>query len=208
MYLIGFPLLVIPFAIYNMIAFLTPGIGWTDKVASIHLMSGKDWTVTTEDILLVVAILLLTLEILKATRMSSRAIVDHILSMILFIAMLAEFLLVAPAGTSTFFLLTVLLNIPMSHQAAAIVLTPIALQTALQFGLNPRTFAIMIAFSPSNRSKAGRRVQTIFFPSGETRTSASCTSSVVKRMIFVPGRPRSKTPTSKKSGAAGGFNFE
>ena len=108
MYLIGFPLLVIPFAIYNMIAFLTPGIGWTDKVASIHLMSGKDWTVTTEDILLVVAILLLTLEILKATRMSSRAIVDHILSMILFIAMLVEFLLVAPAGTSTFFLLTVL----------------------------------------------------------------------------------------------------
>jgi hypothetical protein len=108
MYLIGFPLLVIPFAIYNMIAFLTPGIGWTDKVASIHLMSGKDWTVTTEDILLVVAILLLTLEILKATRMSSRAIVDHILSMILFVAMLVEFLLVAPAGTSTFFLLTVL----------------------------------------------------------------------------------------------------
>ena len=108
MYLIGFPLLVVPFAIYNMIAFLTPGIGWTDKVASIHLMSGKDWTVTTEDILLVVAILLLTLEILKATRMSSRAIVDHILSMILFVAMLVEFLLVAPAGTSTFFLLTVL----------------------------------------------------------------------------------------------------
>ena len=30
MYLIGFPLLVIPFAIYNMIAFLTPGVSWTD----------------------------------------------------------------------------------------------------------------------------------------------------------------------------------
>ncbi len=46
---------------------------------------------------------------------------------------------------SGFFLLTVLLNIPMSHQAAAIVLTPIALQTAVEFGLNPRTFAMMIA---------------------------------------------------------------
>ena len=31
MYLIGFPLLVIPFAIYNMIAFLTPGLNWTDS---------------------------------------------------------------------------------------------------------------------------------------------------------------------------------
>ena len=36
MYLIGFPLLVVPFAIYNMIAFLTPGMSWTDTVASIH----------------------------------------------------------------------------------------------------------------------------------------------------------------------------
>jgi hypothetical protein len=108
MYLIGFPLLVVPFAIYNMIAFLTPGIGWTDKVTSIHLMSGQDWTVTTEDIILAIAILLLTLEILKATRMSSRAIVDHVLSMLLFIVMLVEFLLVAAAGTSTFFLLMVI----------------------------------------------------------------------------------------------------
>ena len=31
MYLIGFPLLVIPFAIYNMIAFLMPGLTWTDQ---------------------------------------------------------------------------------------------------------------------------------------------------------------------------------
>ena len=31
MYLIGFPLLVIPFAIYNMIAFLMPGLNWTDQ---------------------------------------------------------------------------------------------------------------------------------------------------------------------------------
>ncbi|MBN8964138.1 MAG: hypothetical protein J0H89_01905 [Rhizobiales bacterium] len=105
MYLIGFPLLVIPFAIYNMIAFLTPGIGWTDRVLSIHLISGREWIVTAQDILLAAAILLLALEILKATRLSSRAIVDHVLSMAVFVAMLVEFLLVAPAGTSTFFLL-------------------------------------------------------------------------------------------------------
>ena len=52
MYLIGFPLLIIPFAIYNMIAFLTPGVNWTDKVPTIHLVSGQDWTVTPEDLLL------------------------------------------------------------------------------------------------------------------------------------------------------------
>jgi hypothetical protein len=105
MYLIGFPLLIIPFAIYNMIAFLMPGLAWTDKVASFHLVSGADWIVSAEDIILILAILLLPLEILKATRIGIRSIVDHILSMVLFVAMLVEFLLVRQAGTSTFFIL-------------------------------------------------------------------------------------------------------
>jgi len=107
MYLIGFPLLVIPFAIYNMIAFLMPGLNWTDKIASIHLMSGQDWTITTEDVLVGFAILLLAGEVMKATRISTRSIIDHILSLALFIAMLVEFLLVKQAGTSTFFLLMI-----------------------------------------------------------------------------------------------------
>ena len=108
MYLIGFPLLVIPFAIYNMIAFLTPGLSWTDHVATFHLISGQDWTVTPEDILLAFSILLLSVEVMKATRMGVRAIIDHVLSMVLFIAMLIEFLLVKQAGTSTFFILMVI----------------------------------------------------------------------------------------------------
>jgi hypothetical protein len=107
MYLIGFPLLVVPFAIYNMIAFLTPGMSWTDQVATIHLISGRDWTVTPEDILLAFAILLLSIEIMKATRIGIRTLIDHVLSTLLFIAMLVEFLLVEQAGTSTFFILMV-----------------------------------------------------------------------------------------------------
>jgi hypothetical protein len=107
MYL-AFPLLVVPFAIYNMIAFLTPGLSWTDAVTSIRLISGQTWTISSEDLLLGFAILLLTVEILKATRMSTRAIVDHVLSMLLFIVMLVEFLLVQRAGTSTFFLLMII----------------------------------------------------------------------------------------------------
>ncbi len=48
-----------------------------------------------------------------------------------------------------FFLLTVVLTQPMSNQAAAAVVIPVALQTALQLGLNPRTFAMMIAVAAS-----------------------------------------------------------
>ena len=105
MYLIGFPLLIIPFAIYNMIAFLTPGVNWTDTVTSVELMSGANWSVTAEDMLIGLAIVLLPLEILKAARIGTRSIIDHILSLALFVVMLIEFLMVRQAGTSTFFLL-------------------------------------------------------------------------------------------------------
>jgi len=50
---------------------------------------------------------------------------------------------------SGFFVLTVLLTQPMSNQAAAVVVFPVAIQTALQLGLNPRTFAMMIALAAS-----------------------------------------------------------
>lgn len=50
---------------------------------------------------------------------------------------------------SCFFALTVALTQPMSNQAAAIVVVPIALATAAQLGLNPRSFAMMIAVAAS-----------------------------------------------------------
>jgi di/tricarboxylate transporter len=50
---------------------------------------------------------------------------------------------------SGFFLLTVFLTQPMSNQAAAIVVLPIAIETANHLGLNPRTFAMMVAVAAS-----------------------------------------------------------
>jgi di/tricarboxylate transporter len=48
-----------------------------------------------------------------------------------------------------FFTLTVLLTQAMSNQAAAIIILPIAIRTALQLDLNPRTFAMMTAVAAS-----------------------------------------------------------
>ena len=93
MFALGFPLLLIPFAIY------------TSPVATVQMMSGQDWVLTWEDILLAFAIFLLCIELIKSTRAGRRSIMDHVLSMALFIAMLVEFLLVQRAATSTFFLL-------------------------------------------------------------------------------------------------------
>jgi len=105
MFVLGFPLLLLPFVIYNMIVFLTPGVSWTAPMTTVHMMSGQDWVLTWEDILLAFAIFLLWIEIVKSTRMGTRTVMDHILAMALFIGMLVEFLLVQRAGTSTFFLL-------------------------------------------------------------------------------------------------------
>ena len=110
MYLLGFPLLLIPFAIYNIVAFilqLPPDI-WTGQAASVPMMSGQIWKLTWEDTFLALSIFLLWIEIIKSTRAGSRVIMDHVLAMLLFIAMLVEFLLVKSAGTSTFFLLVVI----------------------------------------------------------------------------------------------------
>jgi hypothetical protein len=109
MFVLGFPLLLLPFVIYNIVAFifsLSNDI-WTAPVTTVHMMSGQDWALTWEDILLAVSVFLLWIEIIKATRLGTRGVMDHILAMALFIVMIVEFLLVARAATSTFFLLTV-----------------------------------------------------------------------------------------------------
>jgi len=107
MFVLGFPLLLVPFAVYNIVAFIfrLPDDFWTTRAATVHMMSGQEWVVTWEDVLIAFALLLLWVELIKATRIGMRSVMDHILAMVLFIGMLVEFLLVKEAGTSTFFLL-------------------------------------------------------------------------------------------------------
>jgi hypothetical protein len=107
MFMLGFPLLLVSFAIYTIIAFLMPGVSWTGAVTTVRMMSGADWTMSVGDILIALAIVLLCGEVLKSTRIGIRTVVDHALSLMLFLGMLIEFLLVKQAATATFFLLLV-----------------------------------------------------------------------------------------------------
>ena len=108
MSLIGFPLLLIPFAIYNIIAFLMPGVSWTGALTTVHMISDGDWSMSVGDILITLAILLLFGEVMKSTRIGIRTVVDHALSLVLFLGIMVEFLLVQQAATATFFLLLVI----------------------------------------------------------------------------------------------------
>jgi hypothetical protein len=106
--MIGFPLLLIPLAIYNIIAFLMPDVRFGEPLFKLALMSGTEWPVTLSDVLLAVGILLLLLEIVKGARPGAKFFTDHLLSLIVFGAAAAEFVLWPKFGTSTYFLLTAL----------------------------------------------------------------------------------------------------
>ncbi len=108
---IGFPLLLIPLAIYNIVVFLMPGVSFTAAVTIVRLVSGAEWSVTFADLLLALSLLLLLFEVVKAGRPSAKYLTDHLLSLLVFGGAFAEFLLLAPFGTSTFFLLTGLMAV-------------------------------------------------------------------------------------------------
>ena len=71
MFLIGFPLLLVPFAIYNIVAFLMPGVSWTGTLATVHMKSGADWAMSGGDVLVTLAILLLFVEMVKVVRLGT-----------------------------------------------------------------------------------------------------------------------------------------
>ena len=106
--MVGFPLLLIPLAIYNIIVFLMPDVSFTDPLVKLTLMSGAEWAVTLSDVLLALAILLLLAEVIKGARPGAKYLTDHLLSLIVFGAAAAEFVLWPKFGTSTYFLLTAL----------------------------------------------------------------------------------------------------
>ena len=108
MSMIGFPLLLIPLAICNIIVFLMPGVGLATPVFTVTLMSQVSWPVTLSDVLIALGILLLMFEVIKGARPGAKFFMDHLLSLMVFAGAAAEFVLLPQFGTSTYFLLTML----------------------------------------------------------------------------------------------------
>jgi hypothetical protein len=106
--MVGFPLLLIPLAIYNIIAVLMPTLAFSNPLFKLTLLSGLEWQVTLSDALIALGILLLMFEVIKGARPGAKYLTDHLLSLIVFGAAAAEFLLWPEFGTSTYFLLTAL----------------------------------------------------------------------------------------------------
>ncbi len=105
------PLLVIPFIIYNILAYTLFGgspAGWANEVLHITMVSGVTWVLSWGDLLLVVGLVCLFFEVLKSTNTGRSSIVEHMLSTLLFVVFLIEFILAGAAASSVFFLLMVM----------------------------------------------------------------------------------------------------
>lgn len=81
------------------------------QIFALPMLRQATWVFTWGDLILVVTMGVLFIEILKATYTSTSSLVDHGLSMILFIAALVEFMVVPQAATSVFFLILIALLI-------------------------------------------------------------------------------------------------
>jgi hypothetical protein len=135
-----FPLLVIPVALYNLLA-----LGFGGAVETVdaqgelvratsapilnllngpfmHLpmISGVEWMLTKGDAILLLAIVFLFLEILKSTSTGTSTIINHAISMMLFIVCLIQFLLLPNFATSTFF---ILMSMALLDVLAGVVVT-------------------------------------------------------------------------------------
>jgi hypothetical protein len=106
--MVRFPLLLIPLAIYNIIVWLMPDVSFSDALAKLTLASGAVWAITLGDILLALSVVLLLLEVMKGARPGAKYLTDHLLSLVVFGAAAAEFVLWPKFGTSIYFLLTLL----------------------------------------------------------------------------------------------------
>ena len=100
--------MILPLALYNlaMVGLFGGGVETLDnQLLSLSMLSGATWTLSISDVLILVALAVLFFEILKATMNGSGSLINHMLSMLVFIVFLVEFLLVQGAATQTFFIL-------------------------------------------------------------------------------------------------------
>ncbi|MFN3512901.1 MAG: hypothetical protein ACK41C_07650 [Phenylobacterium sp.] len=133
------PLLALPVVIYNLVALAMPGgvqavdagVRLAAPLFTVRMSSHVDWPVSLGDVLLGVGLIVLFVELLKSTESRGAAIVNHALSMLLFIACLVEFLLFPAFATSVFFLLGVMVLLDV---LAGFIVTIVAARRDIDFG--------------------------------------------------------------------------
>jgi len=107
----SFPLMLIAVLLYTVIAFGGTVLGGPSAPAcpppgvTIPIFSGGKWLLSYSDLIVLFSLLLLFIEIIKATRATSVEVVNHALSTLVFAGALVEFVVFPRFATTTFFLI-------------------------------------------------------------------------------------------------------
>jgi hypothetical protein len=135
--LAAFPLLALPVLLYNLLMLtISGGFGGAggqrlaQPLISLTMASHAVWPISLGDILIAGSLLILFAELLKSAGTRRIAILNHSLSMILFILCLIEFLLFPAFATSTFFLIGMMVLLDV---LAGFVVTIIASRREVDF---------------------------------------------------------------------------
>lgn len=105
-YLFAIPLTVIPLGLYALLAMQPAGVATFDALwLSQAMISGATVRITQGDVLLGLAIAILFLEVVKATRTGFAPVMDHVLSVLMVMVYLVLFIVWQPASTALFALL-------------------------------------------------------------------------------------------------------
>jgi hypothetical protein len=105
--LTAIPLTIVPLILFNAIGFAMGGNPWANELIHIPLVSGVTWPVTIGDLMILLGLAMLFFETLRSARPARTSVItNHIISTILLIVYIVEFIVVPVAGDSLFFVLT------------------------------------------------------------------------------------------------------
>jgi len=102
------PLTILPLIVFNIVGWIFGHDVWSTVLVNITMVSGVPWSFSLGDLLILFGIGCLFFEILKSTASTSREIANHILSTVVFVIYLIEFIVVGIAAHSVFFLLMII----------------------------------------------------------------------------------------------------
>jgi hypothetical protein len=102
------PLLGLLWLVYNAIVLVGASSVLERVVSSFTLPSGAVWTMRGGEVLVALGLVALYVEMLKATRTGTSSVIEHSLSVLVFVLFLVEFIIVPGAGTATFLLMTLM----------------------------------------------------------------------------------------------------
>ena len=103
--LASIPLFAYLLVIYNAIIFIGSTITLDSELIAVGLISGATWVLSVADLLIILGIVALYIETIKATRTNISSVLDHSFSMLVFVLFLVEFITIKGAGNSVFMVL-------------------------------------------------------------------------------------------------------